>query len=99
MVGMIIGGVLLFVGVVLIPYTDVFIESENKRTAAMLIILGILIFSNLFFATGTNKVTRKSTYINCLRHGNRYKINVRYELRDSTIIPVDTVFTLINKNK
>ena len=97
MVGMIIGGILLFIGVVLIPYTDIVVKSEDKKTTIAVIIFNILILSNVFLSFGTIEVTKKETYIKCLKYKNPYEMVVKYELRDSILTPVDTVYTLINK--
>ena len=47
------------------------------------------------FVTG-NVIGEKTGQINALKGKFDYKMEIRYELKDSVYIPIDTVFTKIN---
>ena len=56
----------------------------------MLLIMGACVFITM----GVTKIEIKNSYENSLKGNNPYEMVIRYELKDSLIYPVDTIFIL-----
>jgi len=93
MLEFIIGLLLILIGLLLIPYGDIKSVSENKKTILATISFSSLLIGILLFTGSVQERTISTTYKKALKD-NPYEMVIRYELKDSIIIPVDTVYTL-----
>lgn len=86
--------VLFLISWVSIPVIDLIPKNKDVRTSAMVALFAIMPFSVLFLIISVTMDTEKDTAIKCLKNNNPYEMHIRYEIRDSTVIPVDTVYIL-----
>ena len=86
------GIILLIIGVIVL--VGIFI-TEDKEYRSILIIFGMVI---LYLGTAFvySESTEKYTAIDCLKGNNPYKMEIKYELKDSVYIPCDTIYVKIN---
>jgi uncharacterized membrane protein YeiB len=80
----IIGFIALFIALIL---------NENQRIDVLIIISLILLPSGCMLLSSI--LTEKGNYIQALKGNNPYKMEIRYELKDSIYIPVDTLYIKI----
>ena len=84
---LIIGALLLLGG--LMAYFIIKLDERNSFFVSMLVAL-IAAMSFL----GGYMLSQKETAIKCLNDNNPYKMEIRYELKDSIYVPKDTIYSL-----
>ena len=86
-----IGIILLILGVVFLVITFVADDSDTR------FILGSFGIVMLFLGTSItfNVVQEKYTAIKCLKGNNPYKMEIKYEFKDSIYVPTDTIYIKI----
>ena len=80
-------GVLLLAGV--IGYSIINLDEMDSFFVCILSAITAL----MFFLGGYMK-SEKDTAIKCSKDENPYKMEIRYELKDSVYIPTDTIYIL-----
>lgn len=83
----IIIGVLLLCG--LAAYSIINLDRESNGFVCVISSL----IAVMFFLGGYLK-SEKDTAIKCLKDKNPYKMEIRYELKDSIYVPKDTIYSL-----
>ena len=86
---------ILFIGLLIIIVGFGVIASSENNTLIFILGMLIIVAGTVLFTTNLlniENVTEKETAIKCLQGNNPYKMEIRYELKDSIYIPKDTVF-------
>lgn len=78
-------GVLLICGLMIYSIINLDID-DNGFVCAISALIAIM-----FFLGGYMK-SEKDTAITCLKDKNPYKMEIRYELKDSIYVPKDTIY-------
>lgn len=78
-------GLILFI--ILIAYS---IKNFNIDDNFIVMILSTITI--VFVWVGVNVMSEKDTAIKCLNDNNPYKMEIRYELKDSVYVPKDTIY-------
>lgn len=78
-------GLILFI--ILIVYS---IEKFNIDDNFIVIILSTITI--VFVGVGGYVQSERDTAIKCLKDNNPYKMEIRYELKDSVYVPKDTIY-------
>ena len=78
-------GLILFCG--LIAYSIINLDIEEN---AFVCVISALII--IMFYLGGYVMSEKDTAIKCLNDNNPYKMEIRYELKDSVYVPKDTIY-------
>lgn len=63
--------------------------SEDSFSSSVLVLLILTLWGTLLL---TEYVVEKEVAIECLKGNNPYKMEIRYELKDSVFVPIDTVY-------
>lgn len=80
-------GLILFCG--LMAYS--FINLDRDSSAFVCLIVALIVI--MFYLSGYLN-SKKDTAIKCLKDNNPYKMEIRYELKDSVYVPKDTIYVL-----
>ena len=83
----IIIGVLLLCG--LAAYSIINLDVEGNLFVCIISALIVVMFF-----LGGYMMSEKDTAIKCLNDNNPYKMEIRYELKDSIYVPKDTIYSL-----
>ena len=81
----IIIGLLLICGLMI--YSIIYLDRDSSWYVCMLSAL----IAVMFFLGGYMK-SEKDTAIKCSKDNNPYKMEIRYELKDSIYVPKDTIY-------
>jgi len=87
---MIIFGGIVWCILFILLFISILIETWDFIVRWMLFVLFTLCSVLLFIEIGS-----KEAYCNALAGKNPYKMEIRYELKDSTYVPVDTIYVKI----
>lgn len=85
--------VFLIIGLIilcgLLAYSIIYLDRDSN---AVVCVLSALI-AIMFYLSGY-VMSEKDTAIKCLKDNNPYKMEIRYELKDSVYVPKDTIYVL-----
>ena len=85
-----LGIILLVIGLAILSYY--IITSKDDHSPILVFIMFIIVCASLMLVTKTEE---QNTAVRCLKGHNPYKMVIKYELKDSVYIPIDTVYTKI----
>ncbi len=98
MIGLMIGLVLIFIGYILLITTGTKVDTDSNRISynkyVLALIVIIFISSFLLGVGGMGNYTKEQTFEKALKGQNPYEMHIQYEITDSTVHPVDTVYRL-----
>jgi hypothetical protein len=90
---MIIAGFILsIIGIIFLIFSIFSDDRDLRHILVMFGIIGLLLGTNLW----VSEFTEKGTTIRCLKNNPPYKMEIKYELKDSVYIPCDTIYVKID---
>ena len=83
--------ILLIIGALLLGWLIVYSIINLDDGGSFFVPMLVALIAAMFFLGGYLK-SEKDTAIKCSKDNNPYKMEIRYELKDSIYVPTDTIY-------